>query len=139
MKVFVTGATGFIGGHIAKAALAAGWQVEGLRRDPNATGHLGAESSVHWHPGDLNDGASLCRAMQGSEILFHAAAYYPRRERSKTIAEHMAAARAEMESVLAAAKAAGIRRMVYTSTLTTIGNPPAGSSRLADGADSFSR
>ncbi len=137
MKVFVTGATGFIGGHIAKAALAAGWQVEGLRRDPDATGHLGGESSVHWHLGDLNDGESLRRAMQGSEVLFHAAAYYPRRERSKTIAEHIAAARAEMENVLAAAKAAGIRRMVYTSTLTTIGNPPAGASRLADERDIY--
>jgi dihydroflavonol-4-reductase len=137
MKVFVTGATGFIGGHIAKAALAAGWQVEGLRRDPSSTGHLGADSSVHWHQGDLNDGDSLRRAMQGAEILFHAAAYYPRRERAKSMAEHMATARAEMESILAAAKAAGIRRLVYTSTLTTIGNPLAGSGRLADERDVY--
>jgi dihydroflavonol-4-reductase len=137
MKVFVTGATGFIGGHIAKAALAAGWQVEGLRRDPNATGHLGTESSVHWHQGDLNDADSLRKPMQGCEVLLHAAAYYPRRERTKSMAEHMATARAEMEVVLAAAKAAGIRRMVYTSTLTTIGNPPADSGRLADERDIY--
>jgi dihydroflavonol-4-reductase len=137
MKVFVTGATGFIGGHIAKAALAAGWQVEGLRRNPNSTGHLGAEAAVHWHQGDLNDGDSLRRAMQGAEILFHAAAYYPRRERTMNLAVHMAAARAEMESVLAAAKATGIRRLVYTSTLTTIGNPPPNSGRLADERDVY--
>ena len=137
MKVLVTGATGFIGGHIAKAALAAGWQVEGLRRDPNSTGHLGAEAAVHWHLGDLNDGDSLRGAMQGAEILFHAAAYYPRRERNKTMAEHMFAARAEMESVLAAAKATGVRRLVYASTLTTIGNPPPDSGRLADERDIY--
>lgn len=137
MKVFVTGATGFIGGHIAKAALIAGWQVDGLRRDANSNGHLSAESSVRWHLGDLNDTNTLSRAMQGAEVLFHAAAYYPRREHAKTMEEHVAAARAEMSSVLAAARNAGIRRLVYTSTLTTIGNPPAGSNRLADEGDVY--
>lgn len=137
MKVLVTGATGFLGGHIAKAALAQGWEVHALRRNPNSTGHLGTGDSLHWHQGDLNDGASLQSAMQGTVVLFHAAAYYPRRERTLKLPEHMQAARAEMESVLAAAKAASVRRMVYTSTLSCIGNLPPGAGRLADERDFY--
>lgn len=137
MQVLVTGATGFIGGHIAKAALAEGWQVRGLRRDPMATGHLPAEAAIEWIAGDLNDSASLARAMQGVDVVFHAAAYYPRRERMKTMAEHMAMARAEMQTVLHSAKASGVRRMVFTSTLTTVGNPPASAGRLADERDFY--
>lgn len=137
MKALVLGATGFIGGHIAKAALAEGWLVSGLRRDPAFTGHLGESAAVHWFSGDLNDAESLRRAMDGVEILFHAAAYYPRRENNKTMAEHMPAARLEMETVLAAAKASQVRRLVYTSTLTTIGLPPASAGRLADERDIY--
>jgi dihydroflavonol-4-reductase len=137
MKVLVLGATGFIGGHIAKAALAEGWQVSGLRRDPNFTGHLGESAAIKWITGDLNNSDSLQKAMEGIEILFHAAAYYPRRERTKTMAEHMAAAKKEMETVLAAAKACDIRRIVYTSTLTAIGQPPADSNRIADEGDVY--
>ncbi|MEX1071614.1 MAG: NAD-dependent epimerase/dehydratase family protein [Anaerolineales bacterium] len=137
MKVLVLGATGFIGGHIAKAALAEGWQVSGFRRDPTFTGHLGESAAIKWITGDLNETDSLRGAMEGIEVLFHAAAYYPRRERTKTMAEHMAAAKREMETVLAAAKASGIRRVVYTSTLTAISLPPAGSNRIADERDVY--
>jgi dihydroflavonol-4-reductase len=136
MKVFVTGATGFIGGHIAKAALARGWQVEALRRSAS-TGHLDPAAAVRWHTGDLNDGESLRKAMLGCEVLFHSAAYYPKRERTKTVEQHLDAARAEMQTVIAAAKAAGVRRMVYTSALFCIGNVPPGASRLADERDFY--
>jgi dihydroflavonol-4-reductase len=136
MKVLVTGATGFIGGHIAKAALARGWQVAALRRS-QATGHLDPAAAVRWHQGDLNDAASLQRAMQGIEVLFHSAAYYPKRERGKTREQHLAAARTEIETVIAAAKAAGVRRMVYTSALFCIGNLPPDAGRLADERDFY--
>lgn len=137
MKVLVTGATGFIGGHIAQAALAQGWQVRGLRRTAGRTGHLSPDSPIEWIEGDLNDTDSLQRAFSGVEVLFHAAAYYPRRERTLSMAEHLHAAEAEMRGVLAAAKAAGVRRMVYTSTLTCIANLPPGSGRLADEQDVY--
>lgn len=137
MKVLVTGATGFIGGHIAKAALAQGWQVNTLRRNPTATGHLDPAAAVRWQQGDLNDRAALEMAMKGVEILFHSAAYYPRRERTKTIEQHLEAAQVEMETVIAAAKAAGVRRMVYTSALFCIANVPPGAGRLADERDVY--
>jgi dihydroflavonol-4-reductase len=136
MRVLVTGATGFIGGHIAKAALAEGWQVRALRRNPAATGHLG-DAAVEWVTGDLNDSASLQVALKDIDIFFHAAAYYPKRERDTTMAQHMQNARHEMESVLSAAKASGLKRMVYTSTLTTIDNPPKSAGRLADERDVY--
>lgn len=137
MKALVTGATGFIGGHIALAALAQGWQVRGLRRSPGRAGHLGPQSPIEWVEGDLNDSASLQRALTGVDVLFHAAAYYPRRERTLSLAEHLQAAEAEMSSVLAAAQAASVRRMVYTSTLSCIANLPPGASRLADERDVY--
>lgn len=137
MKALVTGATGFIGGHIAQAALAQGWQVRGLRRTAGRTGHLSPDSPMEWVEGDLNDADSLQRACSGVEVLFHAAAYYPRRERTLSMAEHLQAAEAEMRGVLAAAKAAGVRRLVYTSTLSCIGNLPPGASRLADERDVY--
>lgn len=136
MDVLVTGATGFIGGHIAKAALAQGWQVRGLRRS-QSTGHLAADDAVRWMQGDLNDRATLETALQGVDVLFHAAAYYPRRERQRNREQHLAAAQAEIETVLAAAKAAGVRRVVYTSALFCIANLPPGASRLADERDVY--
>jgi dihydroflavonol-4-reductase len=136
MKALVTGATGFIGGHIAKAALAQGWPVRGLRRS-QGSGHLEAGEAVDWQQGDLNDKAALERAMQGVEMLFHAAAYYPRRERLRNREQHLAAAQAEMETVIAATKAAGVRRVVYTSALFCIANVAPGAGRLADERDVY--
>jgi dihydroflavonol-4-reductase len=87
--------------------------------------------------GDLNDPQSLPRAMQDVEILFHAAAYYPKRKQNRSIAEQVRAAETEIAHVLAAAKATRVRRLVFTSTLTTIGQPPRGGGRLADERDLY--
>jgi dihydroflavonol-4-reductase len=75
--------------------------------------------------------------MQGVEMLFHAAAYYPRRERLRNREQHLAAAQAEMETVIAATKAAGVRRVVYTSALFCIANVAPGAGRLADERDVY--
>lgn len=133
--VLVLGASGFIGGHIARAALQHGWQVRGLRRS-DAVGHL-TEPEIEWAAGDLNDPASLEAAMRGCEIAFHAAAYYPSPRRPRPMEEHLATGEREIQNVLAACRRAGIRRLVYTSTLTTIGLPPAGEQRLADERDIY--
>lgn len=134
MKTLVLGATGFIGGHIAQAALDAGWPVRGLRRDPASTGHLGT-APVEWHTGDLNDDASLQAAMQDVDLVFHAAAYYPKSQPRLSVAEHVACAQAEIGTVLASLRAAGVPRLIFTSTLTTIDLPPAG--RMADERDAY--
>jgi dihydroflavonol-4-reductase len=136
MKTLVTGATGFIGGHIARAGLEAGWEVRALRRDPARCGHL-AGLPISWVRGDLNDPASLRAAMQGIEIVFHAAAFYPKDGNPRKVQQMIAASMQEIQNVLTACREAGIRRLVYTSTLTTIGQPPPGEARLADERDFY--
>lgn len=136
MKTLILGATGFIGGHIALAALDAGWALRGLRRNPNSTGHVG-DAPVEWVNGNLDDPASLREAMQGIEIVFHAAAYYPKGGDPRKVPEQVACAKGEIQNVLAAAKEAGVRRFMYTSTLSTIGHPPPEENRLADERDVY--
>ncbi|NIP32736.1 MAG: NAD(P)H-binding protein, partial [Aliifodinibius sp.] len=76
MKVLVIGATGFVGGHIAKQAVDQNWEVVGLRRTPTKTGHLN-ESMITWKSGNLYDRDSLIDAMAGIDVVFHAGAFYP--------------------------------------------------------------
>lgn len=116
MHVCVLGATGFIGGQIARAAVEAGWRVRAVRRDPTRTGAIG-ELSVEWVQADLCDGDALAAAMRGCALVFHAAAAYPQGRR---ISQAVAAARAEMQRVLDAARAADVQRLIYTSSLTTL-------------------
>jgi dihydroflavonol-4-reductase len=132
----VLGATGFIGGHIARTALEAGWSVRGLRRSPGATGNLGA-APIEWISGNLDDSDTLVRAMQGAEVVFHAAAYYPSRGDRRSIDEQIRVGCEQTQRVLQAAQQVGIQRFIYTSTLTTIGNPPRHESRLANESDFY--
>jgi len=107
----------FIGGQIARAALARGWRVRPVRRRPGAVGAIG-DLSVAWAQADLRDRAALIEAMRGCAVVFHAAAAYP--QGSRHIARAVAEARAEMMNVLDAARAAGVARLIYTSSLTTL-------------------
>lgn len=132
----VLGATGFIGGHIAKLALEQGYHVRGFRRDPEATGHLG-NAAIEWVSGDLADPGSLQKAMQGVDIVFHAAAFYPSRSKPGPVASQVAYAVDEIERVIKAAQEAQVKRFIYTSSLTTIGQPPKGQNRLANETDFY--
>ena len=117
MKVLVLGATGFIGGHVALEALAAGWQVRCLRRDPLRSGLLGGS----------NDRVGRWRSRQtgrpepafaGVDVVFHAAGYYP--NDSKNVPDQVAHAERQMATVLGMARTAGVSRLVYTSSYTTM-------------------
>lgn len=132
--VLVLGATGFIGGHIALAALRQGWQVRALRRRTGAIGHLG-RSPVLWSDGDLDRPESLPPAFEGVEIVFHAAGYYPRS--NDPVHCQVAFSVRQTRSVLEAAHRAGVARLVYVSSLTTIGRPPPDEDRLADERDHY--
>ncbi len=134
MRVLILGATGFIGGQIARVTCAAGLEVCGLRRAAGAVGAAG-DLSIRWIEGDLSDSTRLAQAMRGCDVLYHAAAYYPYFERDPGRAA--AHARGQIRLLIAAARDAGIRRVVYTSSLTTIGGPPAGEDRLADERDAY--
>ena len=133
VRCCILGATGFIGGQIARAALAGGLQVRGVRRRPEATGAIG-DLDIEWVTGDLADPASLVTAMRGCPLVFHAAGYYPRRARNiQEIVHHGVTG---MRNALNAAVTAGVKRFIYTSALTTIG-PPADPSRLANEHDLY--
>jgi dihydroflavonol-4-reductase len=123
MKALVTGATGFVGAAVARALLNAQWQVRVLARSGSDRSNLRA-LSVEVHEGDLNHPASLQPALQGCEALFHVAADYRlgARDPEQLYRTNVEGTRA----ILAAARAAGVRRIVYTSSVATVGIPKDG-------------
>ncbi len=129
----VIGATGFIGGQIARAAAERGWQVRGLRRRPQAVGAIG-DAPIDWRTGDLADRPSLTAAMTGCDVVFHAAAAYP--HGAANLAQEVSAAVGQMRGVLQAFTEAGAGRLIYTSSFTTLG-PPGEPGRLADERDPY--
>lgn len=109
----VTGATGFIGWHVARLLAESGHRVRALTR-----GKPVPELDVETVPGDLRDPASLERACQGCGVVFHVAANY--RLWSPNPQELYDSNVAGTENLLAAARNAGVERVVYTSTIGTI-------------------
>jgi dihydroflavonol-4-reductase len=123
VKALVTGATGFVGAAVARALLNAQWQVRVLARSGSDRSNLRA-LPVEVHEGDLNHPASLQPALQGCEALFHVAADYRlgARDPEQLYRTNVEGTRA----ILAAAHAAGVRRIVYTSSVATVGIPKDG-------------
>jgi nucleoside-diphosphate-sugar epimerase len=71
-RVFVTGATGFLGAALARALAARGAEVHALRRRPATPGGPD-DLPVVWHVGDLADRDGLARALDGADLVVHAA------------------------------------------------------------------
>ncbi len=124
MKALVTGATGFVGAAVARALLAARWQVRVLARKESDRSNL-RDLDVEVAAGDLTDLGSLQRAAEGCDGLFHAAADYRlgARDPSQLYRNNVDGTR----NVLMAARGAGVRRIVYTSSVATVGIPGDGS------------
>jgi len=124
MKALVTGATGFVGAAVARALERAGWQVRVLVRSGSDRSNL-SPMAVEVAEGDLADLGSLERALEGCTGLFHVAADYRLGARDPTQLY-----RTNVEgtrNILHAARTAGVARVVYTSSVATIGIPPDGS------------
>jgi dihydroflavonol-4-reductase len=124
MKALVTGATGFVGAAVARALGAAGWQVRVLVRGGSDRGNL-QRLAAEVVEGDLADSGSLERALEGCEALFHVAADYRLGARDP---EPLYRTNVEgTRNILNAARTAGVARIVYTSSVATIGIPSDGS------------
>ena len=123
MKVLVTGATGFVGGNLARELCARGYEVRALVR-PGSSVLTIEDTSVERVEGDILDRESVRRAASGCEAVFHCAAAYTFWSR-----DPQGVRRANVEgtvNVLQCAAAAGAERIVYTSTVSTIGMPKDG-------------
>jgi len=121
MAVLVTGATGFIGGHVARLLAARGASLRVLVRPQSRLDNLEglkAERVV----GDLRDPRSLETAVRGCDTVFHVAADY--RLWSPAPRELYESNVQGTANLLTAAAQAGMRRVVYTSTVGTM-RPPA--------------
>jgi len=123
MKVLVTGATGFVGSAVARALLAAHWRVRVLARKGSDRSNL-TGLDVEVAEGDLNDPASLESAAAGCGGMFHVAADYRlgARDPSQLYRSNVEGTR----NMLNAARRAGVQRVVYTSSVATIGIPADG-------------
>lgn len=117
----VTGATGFLGWHIAKVLLDRGHSVRSLVRPSSRLRDLEGVEAV---PGDLRDPASLAKAVTGCGLVFHAAADY--RLWAKDPSELYRSNVDGTRNLLEAARQAGAERVVYTSTVGCIGIPKGG-------------
>ena len=125
MHVLVTGATGFTGGHLARALAARGDTVRALVRDPRRAADL-ASGGIELATGDLTDRAALDRAARGVQVIYHIAAIY--RQAGLPDAAYRAVNAAAVRSVIEAAASAGARRVVHCSTVGVHGDiehPPA--------------
>ena len=129
MRALVTGATGFVGSRVARALSQGGWHVRALVR-PGADRRNLQQLPTEFSTGDLGDPASLALALSGCDVLFHVAADY-----RLGVADPQPLYRSNVEgtrNVLDAAHRAGVVRIVYTSSVATVGLPGDGSPGTED-------
>jgi dihydroflavonol-4-reductase len=123
MKALVTGATGFVGGAVARALVRAGIDVRVLTRSGSDLQNLEG-LAVERVAGDLRDPASLRAALTGCGQLYHVAAHYALWARDPSIFYDINVT--GTRTLLETARAVGIERTVYCSTIGAIGLPPGG-------------
>src|SRR6476620_8679613 len=117
MKAFITGATGFVGSHVARALAAQGADLRLLVRSKSRLDNI-ADLRAETATGDLREPQSLKKAMQGCEFVFHVAADYRSWVRDP---EQMYLANVEgTRAIIQAAQASGVRRVIYTSSVATM-------------------
>jgi len=127
MKAFVTGATGFVGSHVAQLLGAQGADLRVLVRPTSRTENI-ADLKADRVAGDLRDPKSLKKAMAACEFVFHVAADYRLWVRDP---EEMYQCNVEgTQAILRAAQETGVRRVIYTSSVATMGFSTSG--QIAD-------
>jgi len=126
VRVLVTGATGFTGGHLARALAAHGHEVRALVRKVSDTSDTLARASITIVPGDLRDAGALAAATSGIDVVYHIAAIY--RQAGVPAETYRAVNATAVGHLIEAAARAGVRRVVHCSTVGVHGDvegPPA--------------
>jgi dihydroflavonol-4-reductase len=116
MKALVTGASGFVGGAVARALLRQRAEVRVLLR-PGSAPNLPEPDAVEIARGDLRDAQAVSDAAAGCDAIFHVGALY---SFSAPASEVLAVNVGGTRNVIAAARASGAR-LVYTSSIATVG------------------
>ncbi|MBI2880554.1 MAG: NAD-dependent epimerase/dehydratase family protein [Candidatus Tectomicrobia bacterium] len=126
MKVFVTGGSGFVGANLIRLLVSEGFTVRALVRPGSLRSHLAdlPRERVEWVEGDLASPEGLRHAMEGCRRLYHVAADYrlwvP--DPASMYAVNVRATRAILEE----ARAAGVEKAVYCSSVAVLGTSPDG-------------
>jgi len=123
MKTLVTGGTGFIGANVIRVLLRRGAEIRALvRRGSDQRNLAGLDIELAY--GDLRDPPSLAAALKGCDTVYHVAAVYAlwTPDRQELYASNVAGT----TNMLDAALAAGVQKLVYTSSVGTIGLPKDG-------------
>ena len=129
MNILVTGSTGFVGSNLCRALLQQGHHVRAFHR-PTSIPRMLNELEVEHALGDLTQPETLRAAVEGIEAVFHAAAWMGgRNQRSIASGRQYAVTVEGTRNLLQAARAAGVKRVVHTSSVAALGVPSQGSSR----------
>lgn len=120
MLILVTGASGFIGGHLCRALIAQGHHVRAFHR-PTSALQLLADLPVEHALGDLTRPETLEAALEGVDVVLHTAALLGERA---SPAQHYAVTVEGTRALLTAALRAGVQRVVHTSSAVALGIPP---------------
>ncbi|MBU0510412.1 MAG: SDR family oxidoreductase [Chloroflexi bacterium] len=119
MLALVTGSTGFLGSHLCRALLNAGYQVRALHR-PTSSLTLLNGLPVEYAVGDITQPGTLTTSMRGVDAVFHAASKVSYWRDSNLMYDVTVGG---TRNVLQAAMAAGVQRVVYTSSVAALGVP----------------
>jgi dihydroflavonol-4-reductase len=126
MRAFITGASGFIGSHLAAHLVRDGWQVAALVHGRSVDSAEGIERVE----GDIRDAALLTGAMKGTDVLFHLASALGA---SRLGEEELRAINAGgTRAALSAARAAGVKRVVHFSSAGVLGHVAEGRAAAED-------
>ena len=126
MHALVTGATGFTGGHLARALVARGNAVSALVREGSPDAAALAAAGITLKTGDLRDTSALAAATAGVDVVYHIAAMY--RQAGLPDDVYRAVNATAVQHIIEAASRAGVKRVVHCSTVGVHGDvehPPA--------------
>lgn len=119
MKIFLTGASGFVGSHLIQSLSTAGHEILGHFRSPEAF-HIKPHQNLDIWSGDLNDIPSLSKRLQGFDVVIHCAAEMKLWDSEKALYEINVLM---TKNILESAKCSGIKQFIFMSDASVAKNP----------------